>query len=572
MSDMRTYVVSFFDSLDMMADAEGHAYKAFLSSAVYEFLQNETKDKAYNLYTIFFDIYRIKTEDGKSFIDLLDVLKRYEEGAVFTDIKQRDHYIHSVNVFILGLCIYSQNESFRNVFAAKNKEFLQFDSVREEFLFRWGIASLFHDIGYPVEIVNNQLTSFIALVADKQEMRNLAKPYISFFNFEKVNCIKSLNIEKIKLADFLEENPESDRIDPLKPTDLLSYSLHRSFDLPLGSIRLVLDNFLSTMQESGFVDHGFYSSLIVLKWYGEMLQGNCFTSNCLFSQILDSASAIFLHNAYRNILRKEPFSLGSLAPGLHPLAYMLILCDEAQEWNRKTDLDISCVGADHSRVFISEDSLKFHYITKQGVLCENFLAEKKELFYHLLDIKALFRNGLDITATTLTEKLLDRIKEEGDQLIPRPLLEKMERLAKAIHEKYNESQKKRNPDQPLEYPTWESLPDSLKYSNVRQAMNMVDKLQKIDCIVAEDDDERKLIEELTEAEIEFLAEYEHELWVKERTENGWTYGPQKDVKNKTSPHLVPYNQLSEDVKELDRDTAKNLIPLLAEVGLKVYRE
>lgn len=35
----------------------------------------------------------------------------------------------------------------------------------------------------------------------------------------------------------------------------------------------------------------------------------------------------------------------------------------------------------------------------------------------------------------------------------------------------------------------------------------------------------------------------HEKWCFEKIENGWVYGKSKDVKLKTHPCLVPYNQL-----------------------------
>lgn len=35
----------------------------------------------------------------------------------------------------------------------------------------------------------------------------------------------------------------------------------------------------------------------------------------------------------------------------------------------------------------------------------------------------------------------------------------------------------------------------------------------------------------------------HNQWMKNRLENGWTYGTTKDIQLKTSPCLIPYNQL-----------------------------
>ena len=38
-------------------------------------------------------------------------------------------------------------------------------------------------------------------------------------------------------------------------------------------------------------------------------------------------------------------------------------------------------------------------------------------------------------------------------------------------------------------------------------------------------------------------EESHESWMKEKTENGWVYGEEKDPKKKTHPSLRPYEEL-----------------------------
>ena len=43
----------------------------------------------------------------------------------------------------------------------------------------------------------------------------------------------------------------------------------------------------------------------------------------------------------------------------------------------------------------------------------------------------------------------------------------------------------------------------------------------------------------------------HELWVKERTAQGWVYGEVKDLEAKTHPCLVPYHELSQTDKMKD---------------------
>lgn len=51
--------------------------------------------------------------------------------------------------------------------------------------------------------------------------------------------------------------------------------------------------------------------------------------------VADSASAIFLHNYYKHVLMNKPFNLECMEVKSHPIAYLLILCDGLQEWNRK---------------------------------------------------------------------------------------------------------------------------------------------------------------------------------------------------------------------------------------------
>lgn len=44
----------------------------------------------------------------------------------------------------------------------------------------------------------------------------------------------------------------------------------------------------------------------------------------------------------------------------------------------------------------------------------------------------------------------------------------------------------------------------------------------------------------------------HESWFKNRTEEGWAFGPVKDVENKKHPDLVPYSKLPAAEKIRDR--------------------
>ena len=68
-----------------------------------------------------------------------------------------------------------------------------------------------------------------------------------------------------------------------------------------------------------------------------------------------------------------------------------------------------------------------------------------------------------------------------------------------------------------------------------------------------------------------LAQNEHIRWMKERTAAGWVYGPVRDNEKKIHPLLVDWGQLPDKEKQKDIDAVNNIIPLLAGVGLRVYR-
>lgn len=57
----------------------------------------------------------------------------------------------------------------------------------------------------------------------------------------------------------------------------------------------------------------------------------------------------------------------------------------------------------------------------------------------------------------------------------------------------------------------------------------------------------------------------HESWLKQKTEEGWKYGPVKDPEKKEHPCYVPYDQLPESQKAKDyifRQTVHSLKPFL----------
>ncbi|MFB0919684.1 MAG: RyR domain-containing protein, partial [Oscillospiraceae bacterium] len=392
---------------------------------------------------------------------------------------------------------------------------------------------------------------------------------LSFGNFDALNSIAEVTPKREFTRCYFDRYEDSVYIDTLKPVDLLAHKIHTSLGVDLKTVKCALDDFVNVMARFGFIDHGYYSSIIVLKWYGFLIQSAKYKPEYFFWPVLDSASAILLHNCYKNMLQKKPFKLGALAPEAHPIAYLLILCDELQEWNREAYgiKDRKRTLAAEARLEITDEKLNITLITHNGSLPEDFSREKKKLLLGLLEINELF-DTFAVHCKALKKQVLPQRKEE---LIPRPALSDLEKLARAIHELYNEKQLERYPERPLKYPSFDRLTDSLKYSNLRQAMNIPEKLRQMGYVMGPADGIGEKIERIPHEYVEYLAEKEHEAWIAERRATGWVSGDHVDAEKKITPYLVPYSKLSEEIKQLDRDPVENIPKLLSRIGMAVYK-
>lgn len=66
--------------------------------------------------------------------------------------------------------------------------------------------------------------------------------------------------------------------------------------------------------------------------------------------------------------------------------------------------------------------------------------------------------------------------------------------------------------------------------------------------------------------VDELAENTHNLWAKERIQQGWTYGLNEDSETLRSPHLVPYSKVDDAIKKANRDTASETVRTLLVYG------
>lgn len=83
-------------------------------------------------------------------------------------------------------------------------------------------------------------------------------------------------------------------------------------------------------------------------------------------------------------------------------------------------------------------------------------------------------------------------------------------------------------------------------------------------------DDVELSDDLTELQ-EAIAENAHEIWAKASTDQGWTYGPERNDQKKETPDMVPYCNLPESEKLYDREMAMQTLKLVKKLGFDIVR-
>lgn len=139
-----------------------------------------------------------------------------------------------------------------------------------------------------------------------------------------------------------------------------------------------------------------------------------------------------------------------------------------------------------------------------------------------------------------------------------------------MHVNYRRDQAERKPADDPAMVEWDELPEHLRESNRAQADHIAAKLHAIGCTVRPAKDGGVQPVTFSDSEIELMAEMEHDRWVSERRADGWTTG-ERDPLAKTTPYLVGWEQLPNDVKEWDREPVRRIPELLAGVGLEIRR-
>ncbi|MBZ0264800.1 hypothetical protein K8I28_09035 [bacterium] len=246
---------------------------------------------------------------------------------------QKLHYLHLPNVFLLGLLLYEKCfEIQRNINIEilrtikgipecsydENAYFLSSGSLKGEFLFRWRLASLCHDLGYIVTLeaglnpqeginelkVNNLITD--------DEIDNVEDLY----KYRNKNLLRLINakIKRLDLVKYVEKFKECHYEDRYFEHGLLSAVLF---------LRLVCQHFDKHKRNDPIlVSNG---------------NATCIHKTLLKTTLLQVAKAIALHNIEKSSSSIAASCLGKdfkMDAERDALSCLLKICDMLQEWDK----------------------------------------------------------------------------------------------------------------------------------------------------------------------------------------------------------------------------------------------
>lgn len=325
----KTKAMSFEDKLDF----DGTSLKAnqipynmekdidrlCFENAVNRFLKSGKKEDAFDVYFCYLEMF---VGDYQKTRRMIELLSEYETNGSGLLMKHRDHYSHSVYVFILGLAIYKSNELYQKVY----KEYYKISDDMEaaaHYLQYWGLSSLFHDIGYPFELPFEQVCSYFEVEGDKRENR----PFVAYHDLDAFISIDD------KAKEDLSRIYSGKRFNTTN--DVFAYVLNEKMGDVYGFSEEQMRTFLvekptQPNKFNHFMDHAYFSATILFRKLFEEMDIE------MHSEHLDALTAILMHNSLYKFCIANYKSEGNkpFKAELHPLAYMLMLCDELQCWDR----------------------------------------------------------------------------------------------------------------------------------------------------------------------------------------------------------------------------------------------
>lgn len=544
-----------------------------LESALYRFLQSGATQDAFDVYFCYLEMFVGSYVRSNKMIELL---AEFESNASALLMKHRDHYSHSVYVFALGLAVYRNSPMFRTAY----RQFYRLAGERpaaHHFLQNWGLAALFHDIGYPFELPFEQIKSYFG-GADG------TVPFVSYRGVS--NYVAADDVQQARLAALLGQPLTGGTLhDALAAR--VAQLLEERYGFTAERLKSqVLDQTASRPDKFNyFMDHAYFSAVLLLRKLMEVKGPERLTL-----AELDAITAILLHNSiFKFEIRvgdyKKPLEMER-----HPIAWLLMLCDELQCWDRTSygqnsrrelhpmwcELEF---GADRIRALYQydrrqegkRDHAKGTYPKMQG--------ERPAFVTDIEKITALNRPGsltLEISTCFAENRRVSRTYLSDSSFLH------LYNFAVALNGRYQYGAfRDEIPDEQLER-DFDGLSLEYKLSNILQAKAFARYLDAIGCFYTDRPVAYEKLERFREEHMAVIGPMEHDRWVEEKRSMGWRYGADyldrpdpRRVRELTRTHdliIDSYSSLNEAEQAKDTEPMNCMLRLIEQFdGLRIYR-
>lgn len=257
--------------------------------------------------------------------------------------------------------------------------------VDEVFRRRWGLAAILHDSAYPMELAARQIEDYVG--ESVGQLGCSVSPCKSSFGIV-LNCLcdfVTLPLVQNICSERFNNEMFADNSIRLLATNIC-HKLHVEYSPE--TLARIMTTWLESGLHSGKVDHGVFSALLMLRRINHEIvnqlgdrrfdrqlcydnpnrrvtkQHSASAVEFFYLECVDAAAAVYLHNALTYI---DFFGQGPVDLQDHPIAWMLFLCDQLQEWLRpsgdpsENPMKLFTQAAQYSLVLDTGPKLIFHY-------------------------------------------------------------------------------------------------------------------------------------------------------------------------------------------------------------------